>query len=61
MCSDPFLETYQILSLEGWCDGAGGCEYRRVRAEWEAAGRPRQIAAFIRWRANTRPEANGWA
>jgi hypothetical protein len=35
-----FQNTWQDLHNYGYCDAARGAEYRRVAAEWEAAGRP---------------------
>ena len=36
----------------GGCDGFGGMEYERVKREWDAAGKPENIAEFIIERAN---------
>jgi hypothetical protein len=52
---DHFWAAYEQLSASGWCDGAGGAEYDRVREEWEKAGRPEDVDAFIRRRANVGP------
>lgn len=49
---DLFDALWERLAAEGGCDGRGGMEYRRVRREWEEAGRPEPILPFIRRRAN---------
>lgn len=36
-------------------ENPGGAEYGRVLAEWRAAGRPADVEAFIRRRANAGP------
>ncbi len=51
-----FYETYNRLSTVGVCDGAGGMECRRVYREWLKAGKPQDIEAFIKWRANIGPQ-----
>lgn len=50
-----FRETYKRLAAVGACDEPGGVEYHRVRQEWIAAGRPKDIEEFIRRRANIAP------
>lgn len=49
-----FMRVYHRLSQQGWCDGEGGMESRRVYREWVEAGCP-PLKAFIRWRANIGP------
>lgn len=44
--------TWIVLADQGACDAFGGAEQRRVKAEWVSAGSPKQIAEFIRVRAN---------
>jgi hypothetical protein len=51
-----FQETWERLAEQGKCDGFGGMEYRRVRKEWAAAGKPADVEAFIIERANIGPE-----
>lgn len=49
---DAFDQKWSELKREGWCDGFGGMEYRRVRGEWDARDRAGQDPAdFIRRRA----------
>lgn len=56
---DPaFDAVHRMLAVLGFCDGTGGAEYRRVKREWIACGRPSEIRAFIRIRANTNSFAN---
>jgi hypothetical protein len=47
-----FNAIWRRLAEQGKCDGFGGCEYTRVRSEWEALGCPKQIADFIAIYAN---------
>jgi hypothetical protein len=47
-----FDYAWEGLAEQGACDAKGGCEYRRVRAEWVVAGYPLAIRHFIRERAN---------
>lgn len=47
-----FRAKYAQLSRIGVCDTPGGVEYLRVYLEWVKAGRPAEIANFIRHRAN---------
>jgi hypothetical protein len=47
-----FRRVWAQCERQGWCDAIDGAEYRRVSAEWEAAGRPASVARFIRWRCN---------
>lgn len=54
-----FESTWVKLSRQGWCDARQGAEYRRVRAEWIAAGRPPQITLFIVQRANLDSSGRG--
>lgn len=51
-----YLAAWIVLAQEGLCDGHGGREYYRVRAEWIDAGRP-EPAGFIRRAANRPPTA----
>lgn len=55
--ADEFDREWKRLEKHGHCDGFGGGEYTRVRAEWEAAGRPTEVTieAFIRRSANWVP------
>lgn len=55
---DAFDRTWIRLADQAHCDSYGATEYRRVRQEWEAAGRPQAMAAFIRKRANIGPFDN---
>lgn len=50
-----FWRVYYRLMMRGYCDSPGGMEYRRVKREWRAAGRPRPIADFIKRAANRGP------
>jgi hypothetical protein len=52
---DAFDREYHRLSELGACDAVFGCEHGRVKREWNAAGQPKDIEAFIRWRANIGP------
>lgn len=54
-----FMRVYHRLSQQGWCDGEGGMESRRVYLEWVEAGCP-PLEAFIRWRANIGPLDTTW-
>lgn len=58
----PLIEHFERVWISceslGWCDGIGVAEYRRVLAEWEAAGHPANIAEFIHVRANIGPWDN---
>jgi hypothetical protein len=47
-----FGRTWRRLALRGQCDDFGGAEFRRVWAEYVAAGQPLLVAAFIRQHAN---------
>lgn len=47
-----FDEIWEQLSVTGSCDGLGGAEYHRVRAEWFDRG----AELFIRHRANILPD-----
>jgi hypothetical protein len=47
-----FDRIWFALSERGACDAMGGMEYRRVHAEWVAAGQPVQVVDFIVRRAN---------
>lgn len=51
---DRFDERWRQLEREGACDGFGGMEYRRVRAEW-LASEGEDLDGFIRRRANVGP------
>ena len=53
---DAFDRTYQRLSELGACDAVFGREHARVWREWVDAGRPADIEAFIRARANVGPD-----
>jgi hypothetical protein len=53
--SPAFFGAYQKLAAEGQCDGSDDQEYRRVLEEWLAAGRPSDVEAFVKERANARP------
>ena len=50
-----FVEAYRSLSEDGWCDGYGGMESRRVYRKWVEAGQPENVEAFISERANIAP------
>lgn len=50
---DAFDAVHRALCALGWCDATGCAEYRRVKREWIACGRPPEIHAFIRIRSNT--------
>ncbi len=51
-----FDTVWDRLEQVGACDGRGGAEYERVRAEWTAEGTYRgDLESFIRWRANVGP------
>lgn len=57
---DLFDAVYTDLADESRCDAPGGMEYQRVKAEWQAAGRPGEgdpdtITAFIVRAANRSP------
>ena len=52
-----FDEVHRVAAELGWCDGTGGMEWKRVKGEWIAAGRPPGVGAFIRSRANGGLEA----
>jgi hypothetical protein len=52
---DRFHLAYERLASEGHCDSAGGMEYKRVRRQWEEAGRPEDIDSFIKAKANELP------
>lgn len=45
--SEEFYKVFKTLSRRGRCDGVGGREYKRVRLQWEEAGKPTDIKAFI--------------
>lgn len=45
-------EAYERLAPLGQCDALGSAEYVRVRDEWVEAGRPPDVDAFVRRRAN---------
>lgn len=47
-----FLNAYRNLADASKADEPGGAEYRRVLAEWTAAGRPGMIGRFILDAAN---------
>lgn len=49
---NDFWDCYELLAEQGACDAPGGAEYKRVELEWQQAGRPSDIEAFIRSRAN---------
>ena len=44
--------AYTKLSALGKCDAPGGSEHFRVAREWDKAGRPVDVEAFIIERAN---------
>lgn len=50
-----FNAVWDKLAEDSACDGRGGAEYRRVRAEWVAERCPFPISAFIRLNANRPP------
>jgi len=58
---EVFNRVWKRLARVGQCDAWGGDEYRRVYAEWVAAGRPVTIAPFIRANANRPPSPKGGA
>lgn len=43
---------YALLAEKGLCDAPWGAEHFRVAREYDKAGRPADIEAFIRARAN---------
>lgn len=47
-----FTACYATLAAGGFCDSAGGQEFKRVRRWWRQCGRPRPVVPFIRWAAN---------
>ena len=51
-----FNEVWSRLSDQGVCDGDEGAEHRRVKSEWVRSGKPADIEAFIRRRANVGPD-----
>ena len=53
---DTFDREYHRLSNLGACDAVFGVEHTRVKSEWTAAGKPEDIEAFIRRRANSGPD-----
>jgi hypothetical protein len=61
VCYDEqFRFTWEAVEETGGCDGWDGCECRRVYAEWIAAGRPPEIASFIREAANRPVDSPFW-
>ena len=50
-----FRAVWAVLDDFGCCDRVGGQELRRLRAEWQQEGRPRDVYQFIRDRANIGP------
>jgi len=44
--------TYGRLNEKGLCDAPGGTEHFRIAREWDRAGRPDDIEAFVIERAN---------
>jgi hypothetical protein len=50
-----FEVWWDVNAQQGWCDDRPGAEYRRVKSEWIAAGKPANVTAFIRLRANFAP------
>lgn len=50
-----FDGVYWGLAEYGACDLPGSGEHRRVKEQWIAAGRPREVIAFIRGYANWLP------
>jgi hypothetical protein len=50
-----FDRIWRRLAEAGACDSHGDAEYRRVRSEWQTAGRPTRIEAFVRRQANVGP------
>jgi len=55
-----FGAVWWELVREGVCDALDSAEWVRIIAAWESAGRPPQIAEFIRREAN-RPASEGRA
>ena len=55
LADESFEACWEMLAADGVCDGLGGEEYKRVRAEWVAARWPRPIYEFIEARANVGP------
>lgn len=49
---DVFDEVWLSLSEEDAVDALGGMEWRRVKQEWQDAGRPRPSARWMVRRAN---------
>lgn len=47
-----FDRVWAGLAQQGACEGSDSAEHVRVRNEWLAAGRPSDVAAFIRQRAS---------
>lgn len=54
---DAFWKAYSWLADEGSVDSSGGAESIRVLKEWNEAGRPKAVFAFILRRANAMPES----
>lgn len=52
---EDFDREWKIQADYGRCDSWGGMEYRRVRKEWFAAEKTRELEWFIRKRANIGP------
>lgn len=51
-----FCHAYVRLAQQGRCDTLGSSESNRVYKEWHAAGRPRDVEAFIVTAANRPPD-----
>jgi hypothetical protein len=47
-----FLDAWQALAEQGYCDEFGGMQFMRISQEWVAAGCPLPAAEFIFVRAN---------
>lgn len=47
-----FDVVWEHMEIRGLCDGWGGMQYRRIWDEFDKAGYPANIAAFIGERAN---------
>jgi len=51
-----FRKTWKVLEKQSFCDGWGGAECRRIRAEYIDSEYPLNVAKFIVARANDCPE-----
>jgi hypothetical protein len=56
---DDFDRVWERLANEAKCDGLGASQYRRVKTEWIACGRPTHIKEFIMHAADRPPTGPG--